>query len=75
MAQELTNTWLRQISKRRLFRSNHYFIERNRSICGRCIIFSEDEKYIISANFEEIFMSKICKQCIICCEKKGIKYK
>lgn len=75
MATTLTNTWLYQRVKRKLFRTNHFFVSGNKSICDQCTIWPEDEKYLLPIKFEEIFIRKICKRCVRACEAKGIKYK
>jgi hypothetical protein len=75
MDQRLENTWIYQRVKRKLFRCNHYFISGNKSACGQCTIWPEDEQYLKPIKFEEIFIRKICKRCVLACETKSIKYK
>jgi len=75
MAQQLVNTWIGEIRGKRLFKSHHYFIEKNQSLCGQCKIWREDEKHLKPLKFDQVYQSKICKRCIFLCELKRINYK
>jgi len=73
---QVINCWLSATGKvRRIFKSNHFFISNDKSLCGQCKLWNEDKKYIRIIRFKEIFESKICKRCIYMCEVKGIDYK
>lgn len=75
MDQTLINTWIGEIRGKRLFRSHHYFISENQSLCGQYKMWPEDKKHLKALKFQEVFQSKICKRCIQVCIMRGINYK